>query len=650
MSSFSSSVAPPFSTGLSLFVGGIGGPGSVDGTGNAARFSLPRDAVVDNSGNVYVTDFGNHTIRKITPAGVVTTIVGKAGESGSADGEGVNARFNGPEGIAIDNLGNLYVADSRNHVIRKINTAFQVSTLAGSPGVAASADGTGSDAKFYYPSGVAVHPTTNNLYVVDRNNCTIRMVTAAGVVSTITGAVSSCVTTDGALANARFYYPRGIAVGSNGDIYVSDQEVIRKISAGTVSTIAGLDGQRSMQNGIGSAARFNNLYMFAIDVQDNLYAVDEDNHNVRKINTTTGEVSTLAGNLDSGWNDGEGANAQFRSPTGIAVDGNGNVYVADAENHLLRKISSNNVSTLAGSVGISGHVNATGSAAQFNKPIGLATDADGNLYISDSNNNEIRKATPEGAVSDFFYAYNPHGLTLDSTNTFLFKGSFYFNGIHKIDLTTNLMSLLAGDAGQGSTDDTGSAARFNKPIDLKVDSSGNLYVADSYNYTLRKITPGGVVTTLAGSPGNSGFVNEIGSAARFTLPKGIALDTSGNIYIADGKTIRKVTSETNVSLFAGSNNFGFADGIGSAALFSGAISVAVDPATNNIYVADSDNHVIRKITPDGTVSTVVGQPRTGGFQPGELPGLIAFPRYVHVAGDKLYISMDNAVVVVTPLP
>src|SRR5208337_1247275 len=225
--------------------------GSADGTGSAARFDGPAGVAVDNAGNVYVAD--DDTIRKITPAGVVTTLAGAPGQAGSADGTGSDARFDGPRGVALDSAGNVYVADTDNDTIREITPAGVVTTLAGAPGQVGSADGIGSAARFDDPTGVAVD-SAGNVYVADYGNDAIREITPAGVVTTLGGAQGQSGSA------AQFDRPTGVAVDRAGNVYVADSwsNTIREITlAGVVTTLAGAPGQYGSTDGTGSAARFD---------------------------------------------------------------------------------------------------------------------------------------------------------------------------------------------------------------------------------------------------------------------------------------------------------------------------------------------------------------------------------------------------------
>ncbi len=279
--------------------------------------------------------------------------------------------------------------------------------------------------------------------------------------------------------------------------------------------------------------------------------------------------------------------AGLGSPWDVAVDAAGNLYISDNFDQTIVKITpAGVVSTLAGLAGSAGSADGAGGAARFSAPTGVAVDAAGNVYVADSNNFTIRKITPTGAVT-----------------------------------------TLAGTAGvPGSTDGTGSAALFNRPQGVAVDSAGTVYVADTNNFTIRKITPAGVVSTLSGLAGNGGSADGTGSAARFSFTRGPTVDTAGNVYVADSgnNTIRKITSAGVVSTMAGlSGIFGSADGTGSAASFSSPFDVAVD-AAGNVYVCDSGNLTIRKVTPAGVVTTLAG---LAGSPPASVDGTGSAARF-----------------------
>jgi len=313
--------------------------GSNDGTGSGAGFNNPMDVAVDTSGNIYVADTQNSTIRKITQAGVVTTLAGSPGVFGAADGTGSSANFNRPQGIAVDTAGNVYVADTYNHTIRKITPAGAVTTLAGTAGASGSADGTGAGARFNTPYGLAVDGA-GNLYVGDLNNDTIRKVTPAGAVTTLAGSPGVFGSSDGTGSQASFNRPQGTAVDSAGNVYVADtnNDTIRKITpSGVVTTLAGTPGSWGNSDGTGPSAQFAEPGSVAVDDAGNVYVADSANNTIRGI-TAKGAVTTLAGSARyEGSSDGTGASARFNYPEGIAVDAAGDVYVADSNNDRIRK-------------------------------------------------------------------------------------------------------------------------------------------------------------------------------------------------------------------------------------------------------------------------------------------------------------------------
>lgn len=565
---------------VSTLAGRAGNSGSADGPRNVARFSHPSGVAVDSAGNVYVADEYNYTVRKIAPDGVVNTPAGQVGSIGSSNGIGAKARFGGPSGIAVDGLDNVYVADGSNNSVRKITPEGLVTTLAGgNPG---SADGSGSSAEFYGPSGVAVD-TANNVYVADKWNETIRKITPDGVVSTIAGKALSSGSADGIGTGARFSRPSGIAVDGAGNVYVSDgnNHTIRKITPnGIVSTLAGKAGTSGSTDGIQSIALFDSPSGVAVDSAGNVYVADSFNHTIRKI-AADGLVSTLAGQAEtSGRTDTAKSDARFNHPSGVAVDSAAAVYVADRDNHRIRKIAANGlVSTVAGQADSPGAEDGPGSNARFNLPSGVAVDGAGNVYVADTGNYTIRKITPEAVVS-----------------------------------------TVAGKPGSpGGTDGPGSVARFGWLSGITVDGAGKVYVVDAN--TIRKIAPDGFVSTLAGgSQGRVLHEDGFGSNARFFYPSGVALDSAGNVYVADTSnyTIRKITPSGLVSTLAGSvGKWGSADGSGSEAQFSHPAGIAVDGA-GNVYVAEEFDETIRKITPNGFVTTVAGE--VGSFGSEDGPG------------------------------
>ncbi len=337
---------------------------------------------------------------------------------------------------------------------------------------------------------------------------------AQEAVVTLAGSVLTSGTVDGPAATALFGDPTGLALDAGGNIYIADNQdhTIRFLSAaGVVSTLAGRAGQPGTADGTGTNAYFNSPTGIVLAPNGLLYVTDTGNNTIRCV-TTSGVVTTLVGPPgEYGITNANGSSAPFNSPLGIAVDSSGVLYVADSGSHDIRKVTTAGVTTVfAGSRDVWGTADGTGTTAQFNGPVGLAFDSTGNLFVSDSANHTIRKITTNGVVTTW--------------------------------------AGLAGVA--GTADGTGSAARFGKPAEMKMDRNNNLFVVDSFYHTIRRISPGAVVTTVAGLGGSGGSANGTGSAARFFNPYGLAIDHNGNLRVSDtyNETIRFVYNPIATSL------------------------------------------------------------------------------------------------------
>ncbi len=387
----------------------------------------------------------------------------------------------------------------------------QVATAGNTVSLSVSASGTGPLTYQWRKNGTAISGATSSTLTLpsvttaDSASYTVAVTNSVG-----TTVSSALVLTVNAVVIAQ---PVGLAVDAAGAVYVSDPStnVVHLVStAGVVSALAGTSGSSGSTDGTGTAARFNQPRGLALS-GSSLRLADTGNSSVRSL-TTAGVVTTLAGSLNG--------------PQAVAFDSTGNIYVADTLSHTIRKITAGGtVSTLAGSNGASGSTDGTGSAARFNSPSGIAVDLTGNVFVADTTNNTIRKITSAGVVTTF-----------------------------------------AGLAGvSGTSDGTGAAALFNRPIGLAFDGSGNLYVADAGNSTLRRISSAGVVTTFAGLPGIAGLQDGNSIGAYFTQPQGLAFDAAGNLYVADtgNAALRRVSSDavvTTISLSAASTGGGSSGG------------------------------------------------------------------------------------------
>ena len=648
-------VSPP-APQLAPFAGDLGGPGNSDGTGAQGRFGSPNGVATDTSGNVYVADGTNHTIRRIGLTGVVSTLAGKAGSSGRADGIGAEARLSYPWGVATDRAGNVYVSDN-TVLIRKITPDGAASTLAGGFGTA---------------MGVATD-SAGNVYVAEYGSHVISKITPSGVVSTLAGTIGSPGSTDGVGSKARFNNPRGLATDSLDNVYVADgsNSTIRKITpAGVVSTLAGAAGVPGFADGTGVWARFDRPSGVCVDSLGNVYVAEIGNHTIRRV-TPDGTVSTVAGSAgEPGSADGVGAEARFRYPQSVTIDYRGNLYVGDYENYSVRKIDTEGrVTTLAGAWGATGSADGLGANAGFRAPAGAATDLLGNVYVADYGNGLVRQITMGAAVSTLMDSAGsivrlsaPGGVAVDSVGN-IYVTESWSNRVRKLS-SSGTLTTLAGTGEIGSADGDGASATFAfcywmtphtrdcPPTGLAADDAGNVYVADAYNHTIRRITAAGVVSTMAGTAKSAGSADGIGAEARFNTPNGVSTDSAGNVYVADTRNhaIRKIAPTGAVSTLAGTaGSPGSADGLGAEARFNSPRSIATDGA-GNLYVADTGNSTVRRITPEGSVTTIAGVAGVVGFMHGALPGVLASPQGIAISGNRLYVTLYNGLATVINLP
>jgi sugar lactone lactonase YvrE len=553
---------------------GFGGDG---GAATSASLSDPIGIAVDASGNLYITDVGNQRIRKVNTSGIISTVVGNGSAGFSGDGGVATvASLNNPYGVAVDASGNLYIADRSNQRIRKVNTSGIISTVAGTGSSSFSGDGgAATSAGLYSPGDVAVD-ASGNLYIADYQNQRIRKVNTGGIISTVAGIGFPGFSGDGGAATvAALSYPNNVAVCASGDLYIADTENrrVRKVNtSGIISTVAGNGSPGfSGDGGLATSAGLNYPGDVAVDASGNLYIADIGNQRIRKV-SPGGIISTVAGNGSRGFSGdgGVATSASLNNPIGIAVDASGNIYIVDNGNYRIRKVSTSGIiSTVAGtgSGGFSGDGGPATAATLYN-PYGVAVDGSGNLYIADYQNQRIRKVNTSGIIStvagngSFGFSGDggaataaslnaPYGVAVDASGN-LYIADYGNHRIRKVN-TSGIISTVAGTGSQGFSGDGGAAtsAKLNYPSDVAVDGSGNLYIADASNQRIRRVFISGNITTVAGN-GSFGFGGDGGAATSASLdsPRGVVLDGSGNLYIADygNHRIRKVSGLTNGSL------------------------------------------------------------------------------------------------------
>jgi len=664
-------------TGSTSLVAGTGTVGGKDGSGNEARFNGPAGVTVDSSGVIYVTESAGHRIRKIEYTGTdpaqsssytVSTYAG-SGIAGFADGRGGAARFNNPWGVTIDENGNLYVADGNNYRIRVVLPGGRVSTIAGN-GTAGTADGDGDVATFARPYGVAVLPDRGRgsaVIVTDTTAHTLRQLRLKGdgtaspgsaanwTVQTLAGQAGVSGAADGPGNAARFNYPRVLSSDASGTLYVPDngtsslrcvapnegffpvgtpdggattenvqlsnadgwlpycggsnRPFVAYPAVGRGATSAAQTWAFSVPEGV-TAFEFTVIVSAQTETPAPPQGVDGDTNGGKGSSRVL--VHTLAGSTTgvNGFIDGMGANARFRCIIGISCDFAGNAYLADAENDAVRMVTpEGRVSTIAGSRGAAGYTNGRGNVAELNYPSDLAVaegdflssaggwppGTDGvHVLVADLDNDRIRIVRGPYTGWTAITPWEP------------WNAGFY------------QVSTVAGDGTSAYSNGRGDAAQFGAPGSIAMGPGGIFYVLErSGGNRVRTLRwTGGdpmsaqnwEVSLLAGSTtGDSGYVNATGSSARFYDPRGIAVGPDGMVYVADtyNDCIRKITPDGVVSTLAGTNINGYVDATGSSARFYRPWSLDVG-SDGYIYVADRYNYRIRRVSPAGVVTTVAG--------------------------------------------
>jgi sugar lactone lactonase YvrE len=603
--------------GNGLFTyGGDGGPAV------SASIASPYGVALDAGGNLYIADYNNNRIRKVSSGGIITTVAGNGQWSYGGDGgPATSAALRNPTDVAFDALGNMYIADSGNQRIRRVDTAGRITTVAGAgPGGFAGDGGPATQAWLYLPVQVAVDDT-GNIFIADNRNHRVRWVQAAtGRIFTLAGTGDLGSDGDGGPAQeADLYPPFGVAVSPAGEVLVSvsteaaqsqHNRVRRILDLSIIDSLVGGgfgDGGPAVNalvdprggEAVSSASGFPDLYF-----------ADGNDNRVRRVRGATGVIETLAGNGEPGYSgdNGPAVDAMLKFPLDVAVRSDGVVYVADTFNNRIRKIASNGtITTVAGtgSWNYSGDGGPATSAA-LAYPYGIDVDANGNVYIADFSNNRIRKIGTKGVIT-----------------------------------------TVAGNGQWGYGGDNGPAtsAKLANPADVVVGGDGSLYIADYQNQRIRRVNPSGIITTYAGT-GISGFLGDDGpaTAARLFRPLQVALDGTGNLFIADSvnNRVRRVDAGSGIIETVAGDGDGGASGDGGAAdqaSLTGPEGVAIDPNGAELFASAPTDSNVRLVEFDGG-----GPPATAtAVPPSPTPTGTPTAATARLSGQVLYYNGDGAV-------
>lgn len=623
----------------------IAGTGSKGDSGDGgpavnAQFADPRGLAVDRAGNLYISDYPSHRVRKIDSTGTIVTIAGNGTHGSTGDGgSAILAQLQNPESLAIGPGDDLYIAETSGRRVRKIDRNGMITTVAGTGESGFSGDGgPATQAKFGSPRAIAVDDA-GSLYIADAVNTRIRKIDSTGKITTIAGNGTVGNKGDGGPAiAAELNNPRSIAVDRSGNLYIADSvnHRIRKVDVnGRISTIAG-SGIRGFSGDGGPATRAQLAFPdgVVVDRDGNVYIGDYASHRVRKVDPN-GTITTVAGAGPGYPGDGDLATQAFLSfPKYAVLDKNGILYIADTANHRIRRVDRDGEITTIAGTGTGGFSGDGGFAvnAQLNEPYGVILDSAGNIYIADTANHRVRKVTLDGKIAtisgtgaDSSSSDNgpaagadvrfPIGLAIGDDGSLYVAGSS--DRIRRID-PAGIITTVAGSGTRGASGDGGPAgqAQFAAPGQICFDRLGNLYIVDSLNNRIRKIDPSGTITTVAGT-GARGFLGNGGPArdAELNTPEGVAVDDAGNLYIADAgnNRVRKVDPGGRITTIAGTGDAGISGDRGPATFaqldYPTAVSVGADGA---VYIVDENNSRIRKIDPAGIMTTVVGPDSSEG--------------------------------------
>ena len=619
----------------------------------SATLYQPEGVAVDSSGNIYIADTLNQRIRKIDASTKKITTVAGTGEGYGYNGDNrpaTTAWLYYPEGVAVDASGNIYIADTKNYCIRKVDPSGTITTVAGIPetsGYDSDDDGgPATSAELQAPKALHVD-TSGNIYIADKGSHTIRKVDAATQeITTVAGTGKGGSTgDDGPATSAKLKWPEAVSVDSSGNIYIADtgNDRIRRVDAGTkfITTVAG-SGSLLDDDVPATSAQLDQPRGIRVDADGNIFIADTMHHVIRKVDAATQKITTISGNWTDGYNgdDIPATSAQLNRPEGVGALPPKKYYlIADTFNNRIRKVDdAGTITTVAGDGG-KGPVEDGIAAmqAKIGLPADVHVDAAGNIFIAGSLNNRIRKVDAAGTIttvagSSKSLGYSgdggpatsamlasPRGVYVDATGN-IFIADTFNHWIRKVDAETKEITRVAGklneegqpEGGYYNGDDIpATSATLYEPRSVYVDATGNIFIADTLNNRIRKVDAAGTITTVAGD-GDKGPVEDgiAATQAKIGAPSDVHVDAAGNIFIAGSlnNRIRKVDAAGTITTVAGSSkSLGYSGdgGPATSAMLASPGGVYVD-ATGNIFIADTLNHCIRKVDTGGTITTVAG--------------------------------------------